>query len=212
MYVLLVIFLVIISVFISNYFISIKESKVSSELANNNEKIENKNFNRNLVDENPEESNKKFRDFLLLAKTLSPEIELDFLLSYYFEDKKLNEENRAVIERKLFIFATNNSYFFVKKLVLVILEDEGLDKIDKIDFFKTSIIEAGFPSVIGLSKVYIEYIENEEIRDKLIFILEQINRISILKFIEFVEDDILDETLDIFSKDKKYLLASLENK
>jgi len=209
MYILLVISLIVVAVLISSYLAPVKEDEVSPELANNNE---NKNLGGNSTKSSLGEGDDKFRDFLLVAKTLSPEIELEFLLTYYFDDKKLSEENRKIINRQIFVFATNNSYFFVRKLVLIILEGEGLTKIDKIDFFNTTIVETGFPSVIGLSKVYLEYIDNEDIKEKLIFILEKINRISIIKFIEFVEDDLKDEDIDKFSKNKEYLLNFLEDK
>ena len=187
MMVLLVIALIFIAIIISNFIIKIKE-----------------------VDEKEVEKKKimKLKDFLAVVRDLDPDIELDFLLEYQF-NSNLNKENKKKIEIRLIAFATNHSYYILKKLIKY--KEQRHKNLNKIEYLENLIIENGFPSVTGLSEVYIEYIEKLEIRNYILSILVKFKKINILKFIEFVESDIIEDNIELFSKDKETLLKFLEN-
>ena len=187
MMVLLVIALIIVAILISNFIVKIKES--------DEKEVEKKKI-------------MKLKDFLAVVRDLDPEIELDFLLEYHF-NSSLDKKNKEKIEIRLIAYATNHSYHILKKII----EYEKIrhENLEKIEYLENLIIENGFPSVTGLSEVYIEYIEKLEIRNYILSILVKFKKINILKFIEFVESDIIEDNIELFSKDKETLLKFLEN-
>jgi len=186
MMVLLVIVLVVVAILISNLLVKVKE-----------------------IDEKETDKKKsmKLKDFLLVVRELDPEIELDFLLEYHFSST-LNDEDKEKIKNRIIAYATNHSYYIIKKIIQ--FEEIRHENIDKIQYLENLIIENGFPSVSGLSEAYIEYIENIEVRNFLLNILVKFKKINILKFIEFVESDIMENEKSKFLKDKEMLLALLE--
>lgn len=187
MMVLLVIALIIIAIFISNFIVKIKES--------DKKEVEEKKV-------------MKLKDFLTFVRDLDPEIELDFLLEYHF-NSSLDEENKEKIKLRLIAYATNHSYYILKKIIEY--KNTRHENLDKIKYLENLIIENGFPSVTGLSEVYIEYIEILEIRNYILSLIVKFKRINILKFIEFAESDVMENNMAILSKDKETLLKILEN-
>ena len=193
MNVLLVIALIIIAIFMSNFLVKMKQEDEKKS---------------------KEEQKMKFKDFLLLVKEMDPEIELSFLLEYY-NDSFLSDEDKEKIEMKLTAFATNYSYFVVKRILE--LELLKLDNMKDIEYLENLVIETGFPSVFGLSKAYMEEIESLDIRNHILSLVVKLSKINILKFIEFVEDDIsknniIEEKEKYFLEDKKTLLEVLQKR
>ncbi len=187
MMVLLVIALIIVAILISNFIVKIKES--------DKKEVEEKKI-------------MKLKDFLAVVRDLDPEVELDFLLEYWF-NSSLDKENKEKIEIRLIAYATNHSYYILKKIIEY--EKTRHENLDKIKYLENLILENGFPSITGLSEIYIEYIEVMEIRNYILSLVIKFKKINILKFIEFVESDIMENEIAIFSKDKNTLLKILEN-
>jgi len=191
MYVLIVIVLVIMAILISNFLVKIKEE------------------DQNKVEEN---KSMKLKDFLLAVREMDPEVELSFLLGYYF-DSSLSDEDIEKIRLRLIAFTTNYSYYAVKKMVD--LQKMKIDNQEKIEFLENLVIENGFPSVSGLSEVYVENVEVLETRNYITSIIIKFKRISIIKFIQFVESDLMESQQEYILEDKKILqnvLKEIEGK
>jgi len=188
MMVLLVIALIFTAVIISNFLVKVKEA--------DQKEVE-------------EKKSMKLKDFLAVVRDLDPEIELDFLLEYQFSSK-LKDADRKKVETRLIAYATNHSYYILKKLLEY--EEQRHKNLEKIEYLENLIIENGFPSVSGLSETYIEHIDSPEIRNYVLSLITRFKKINIIKFIEFVETDIMETDKEIFLKDKDTLLKLLEKR
>ena len=73
-------------------------------------------------------------------------------------------------------------------------------------------MNGGFPVVSGLSKLYLNNIYDETVRNYVLTVLSGFTKINIIKFIEFTEEEIKEEGREIFNNDKETLMKLADSK